>query len=297
MDSITYSRPYIKLVVIEDIPLINKLVTSLWGTSIIYSKSEYYDILNQNLSYAYMYNNDMIGLCLVHYSEYYRGIIIAILCIKREYQSRGFGKSLLKYCINNCVKNNYDTFYLHVTRTNFIALNLYKKLGFKEINSFRNYYNSNQEPKVLMKLEKKQDIPLDIISNLRNSLQNNRSYANNFSEYGFSGNDEKEQDIPFAAVSKLRNSLQNTRSYEDNFIDYGFSSNDVKKQDISFAEVSKLRNSLQNTRSYANNFIDYSFTGNTINENQFPNLDYTNQSNIYYYNNNTVLTNNNYNFF
>ena len=160
MDKDYEFKPYIKSLVIDDIPRIVNLKMSIWERSMLYSTQEYYRILKQNFSYSYFFNNELIGICLVDINNNnYPGVVIAILCIKKEFQGKGLGKSLLNYCINNCVKSNYYTFFLHVAINNKKAHNLYKKLGFNEIRILNNYYKNERYPEdrdaYLMKLEKK----------------------------------------------------------------------------------------------------------------------------------------------
>ena len=55
-----------------------------------------------------------------------------------EYRGYGYGEIFLKHMINLAFYNNISTLYIRVNDSNFKALNLYKKIGFK----FLGYYNT-----------------------------------------------------------------------------------------------------------------------------------------------------------
>ena len=57
---------------------------------------------------------------------------IWIIALLPEYRGKGLGKYLMLKAHENCQKANVDQMILDVTVDNFIAFNLYKKLGYKE---------------------------------------------------------------------------------------------------------------------------------------------------------------------
>ena len=130
----------------NDIPEIKAIGNSFWGKEGVYSDKYYLDILKQNLSYVYKENNIVIAFCLVKYVPNIHFISIDLLCVKTGYQGKGLGKSLLTFCINNCVQKKYYRFYLHVAKTNTVAYNLYKKLGFYIDRFIPNYYYNDKPP-------------------------------------------------------------------------------------------------------------------------------------------------------
>ena len=148
---------YLPLIALNhDIPQINQIVFSFWGEKSIYDNDFYYRILKDNLSFVYRNNNEVIAVCLLEKLENNEEIMINLLCVKKEYQRKGLGKSLLDFCIKNCVKKGYCHFYLHVATTNKIAINLYKKFGFYGLEYIPNYYESDMPPDnnaFLLKLE------------------------------------------------------------------------------------------------------------------------------------------------
>ena len=188
MDKDDSSKPNIKLLVTDDIQRIVILKASIWERPNLFSTQEYYRILKQNLSYCYILNTELIGICLVDSdNRNYPGVVISILCIKKEHQGKGLGKSLLNHCINNCFKFNYYTFFLQVAINNKKAYNLYKKLGFNEIQILKNYYKNERNPDdrdaYLMKLEKKANHNL-----FKNPLLMNKGNYNFNYNYNNTGN-------------------------------------------------------------------------------------------------------------
>ena len=129
----------------KDIPQIQEIFISYWGTKSLEDYIELKRIINYNLSYAYKVNDNLIGFCLMENKSEEDSIYVVLLCIRKEYSGNHFGESLLKYCIGNCQKMKYENFSLHVTTKNTPALNLYKKLGFG-IKEFLKEYYEDQEP-------------------------------------------------------------------------------------------------------------------------------------------------------
>ena len=143
----------------DDIEEIKELCYYFWEEEGIYSDNFYLQLLSQNLSLIYKdkEKNIIIALCLNVYEEETNELNIAVLCVKKEYQRRGLGESILNETINRCLKRGYNNFYLHVMVTNKGAIRLYKKVGFIISETVKNYYSEDQPPNndaFLMKLIK-----------------------------------------------------------------------------------------------------------------------------------------------
>ena len=129
------------LMTINDIPQINEIYKSFWGAQTLYNNNILEKIINLNMSYTYKIKNEVIAFCLMAYNNKKKLISVILLCVKKEYQGKHLGKSLLSFCINMCKNRNFRNFDLHVSTTNLTAFILYKKLGFV-VNSFiKNYYH------------------------------------------------------------------------------------------------------------------------------------------------------------
>ena len=129
---------------IEDLPQIAEIFISYWGTKGLYPDIEFERIINQDISFVYKINNEVIAFCLIEYLYEKDTIEIDILCVKREFKGNHLGKSLLSYCINYCNELDFKNYALHVSTTNTPAFNLYKKLGFVIKYFIKNYYNDEK---------------------------------------------------------------------------------------------------------------------------------------------------------
>ena len=134
------------LVYYRDIVNIKNVLISLWGEEGKYSDEFYLKIIREALSFVYKKNDEIIAVCLIG-KHNKKGVVgIDVLGVKKEYRSQGLGKSLLSYCIDNCMKRGFNTFQLHVATTNKIAIHLYEKLGFrKDPKIIINYYFNDPE--------------------------------------------------------------------------------------------------------------------------------------------------------
>ena len=135
------------LAVYEDIPQIDEISQSFWGESGKYHPYFYKSTISQKMSYVYKEKDgEVIAFCLARYQHKENQIGIVLFCVKKNHQRKGLGKSLLKYCIDNCIKKGYEQFHLHVDTENKPAFNLYTKLGFEIKEFLPNYYYSDPEP-------------------------------------------------------------------------------------------------------------------------------------------------------
>ena len=81
-------------------------------------------------------NNEIIGY--IYYSDIYERAEINQFEIKKEYRNKGKGDYLLKKMIDKVQKS----ITLEVKETNTVAINLYKKNGFKKVAIRKNYYDN-----------------------------------------------------------------------------------------------------------------------------------------------------------
>jgi len=77
---------------------------------------------------------------------------LQMIVLKKEYQKKGYGKLFLSKLINELKEKGIEYIYLEVSEKNESAFNLYKKLGFKELDVREKYYR-NGDNAILMKLK------------------------------------------------------------------------------------------------------------------------------------------------
>jgi ribosomal-protein-alanine N-acetyltransferase len=108
-------------------------------------------ILSSNYIFSVLkYNNSVIGFCLSFISniesELYK------IAISKNYQNLGFGKLLLRLHLTYLTLFEVKQNYLEVNINNHKAINLYKKIGYKEVNIRKNYY-FNKEDALIMSIK------------------------------------------------------------------------------------------------------------------------------------------------
>ena len=129
---------------IEDIPQVAEIFISYWGTMCLYHDTVFERIINQNISFVYKIQNEVVAFCLMEYNNIKDIVEVDLLCVKKEYRGYHLGKSILSFSINFCRGLNLKNFSLHVSTTNMPALNLYKKLGFVICGYNQKYYTDEK---------------------------------------------------------------------------------------------------------------------------------------------------------
>ena len=78
------------------------------------------------------------------------------IVVKKDYRNKGIGSILLENLVSLSEKFCLSSLSLEVNEENIPAINLYKKLGFKNIGIRKNYYNEKNG--IIMKKNLKQEI-------------------------------------------------------------------------------------------------------------------------------------------
>lgn len=76
---------------------------------------------------------------------------IALFAVKKGFQNKGYGSSLLEYGINFCDNEKCDNISLEVRVSNEKAINLYKKYGFIIVNTRKDYYSDHEDAYLMVK--------------------------------------------------------------------------------------------------------------------------------------------------
>ena len=97
--------------------------------------------------YCYVENNKLLG----YISTMFDGEIVEILnfCVDKEYQHQGIGKKLISYVLSYLNTLGAKSSILEVRESNINAINLYKKIGYKQISVRKNYYSNGENALVL----------------------------------------------------------------------------------------------------------------------------------------------------
>lgn len=73
------------------------------------------------------------------------------IVVKKDYRGFGIGEKLLKYGIEYFSEEALLGYTLEVREDNEVAINLYKKLGFKIVGERKNYYKNNKKAYIMWK--------------------------------------------------------------------------------------------------------------------------------------------------
>ena len=100
-------------------------------------------------------NNKVIGFIIYYIT--FNSSTIAQIAVKKEYRKQGVGEALMNEMINLIISSNkllkdekeieenfIETMTLEVRESNTKAINLYKKLGFKELRKKLGYYKDGE---------------------------------------------------------------------------------------------------------------------------------------------------------
>ncbi len=100
-----------------------------------------FDVKKSNNSFVnyIAYQKDQI-LGYIEYNDLYESIDIVNIFVLEEYRNVGIGYKLLKELINIAKKGNKENITLEVSSLNDVAINLYKKVGFKQVAIRKGYY-------------------------------------------------------------------------------------------------------------------------------------------------------------
>lgn len=113
-------------------------------------ETEFDDFWNSNILEKELDNDTSFYLCCKLDSEIvgFAGITIILdiaelnnIVIKKDKRGNGYSTLLLKELIKIAKYHNCTKFNLEVASNNEIAINLYKKFGFKQVGTRTNYYH------------------------------------------------------------------------------------------------------------------------------------------------------------
>lgn len=135
------SNLYIDIMSLSDLEKIKDVLENdfddFWNYTIF--KSE---LNNPNSTYFVIKENDLI----VGFS----GILIVLdeaditnIVVKKDHRGKGISNLLLEKIIDFCIEKQINKINLEVNSANTVAINLYKKFGFKEVGLRKNYYKDN----------------------------------------------------------------------------------------------------------------------------------------------------------
>lgn len=135
------SNLYIDIMNLSDLEKIKDVLENdfddFWNYNIF--KSE---LNNPNSTYFVIKENDLI--------VGFTGILIVLdeaditnIVVKKDHRGKGISNLLLEKIIDFCIEKQINKINLEVNSANIVAINLYKKFGFKEVSLRKKYYKDN----------------------------------------------------------------------------------------------------------------------------------------------------------
>lgn len=114
-------------------------------------KEEDYRKLNENYSlaiYIFEEGNNILGFAV--FMDSFDVIELVRVGVLKEHRNKGIAYKIIEEAIRGISKN----IILEVREKNEPAINLYKKIGFKEISKRKSYYKDTGEDAIIMLMEK-----------------------------------------------------------------------------------------------------------------------------------------------
>ncbi len=130
----------------EDIPTIMILEKELFSTA--WEKEMFVEEINKQYAYIMENKDTIIGyICGWKLLDEFN---ITNIAIAADFQRKGFAKSLVQFLMSKLLDEKCFKFFLEVRRSNFKAIKLYERIGFKLIGSRKKYYNSPDEDALVL---------------------------------------------------------------------------------------------------------------------------------------------------
>jgi len=119
-----------------------------------WSKASFEEVLTRGYSHAYvtkgMYQGELRVIGYVCFWIFLDEMHILNLAVHPKFQRQGLGHNLLRYAVNLAEKGGIHRATLEVRESNYMAISLYRKVGFKPVRIKHNYYMDNREDAVVM---------------------------------------------------------------------------------------------------------------------------------------------------
>lgn len=109
-------------------------------TNVFTKEKVIFDIKNNPFTKYFTYTIDNKPVAFINYYLIYERAELININVTSNYQNQKIGTKLLEYMINDCKNNNANNITLEVKVTNYNAIHLYEKIGFKKIGLRKGYY-------------------------------------------------------------------------------------------------------------------------------------------------------------
>lgn len=111
------------------------------------------EVIYSNFSqiFCYVFEGKIVGYACI--TTIIDEIHLGNIAVKKEYRGQGIGRKLIDYIINYANQNKIQKITLEVRRSNTIAINLYKSVGFVTEGVRKKYYMNNEDALIMWRYE------------------------------------------------------------------------------------------------------------------------------------------------
>ncbi len=136
-----------------DLPLVMEIENSEYEFP--WSEGIFHDCLSTVNYHGFLFkkNEELLGYAMI--SVAVSECHILNICIKKDFQKKGYGKKLLAFLIKKAKQFQAQQIFLEVRASNKIARSLYQNYGFNEMGVRKGYYpaKNNREDAYLFAME------------------------------------------------------------------------------------------------------------------------------------------------
>lgn len=139
----------IRMMTLDDLKVVASLEEKLFSSP--WSENDFYlELTNNQMAEYYVIEEDKIvgyvGLWMMGDQ-----CQITTIGIDESYQGRGFASRLMEFVSDRCKDLNYLNINLEVRVSNFKAIALYEKYGFKNVAVRKRYYQNGEDAYLMIK--------------------------------------------------------------------------------------------------------------------------------------------------
>ena len=141
----------IRKAIVKDAALIAKInmgsgdpVDKILGITESWVKNSFKKLLNDKRYEAFLYEDKGVAVLKKEFSGF-GNCELYWLTVDKKYQGEGIGKKLVHFIEARARKLKFRGIYLYTHPIHKPATKFYKKLGFKKINEFPNYYSNGDK--------------------------------------------------------------------------------------------------------------------------------------------------------
>ncbi len=133
----------------EDIPYIVNMEKECFNERAWTKDMIMHDFENRTMFIVCKEEDEYLGyMCILDIDEECEILRIGV---RKKFRKRGYGQSMIEFLLEYCLDNKKNKVFLEVSSLNRVAIDLYKRLGFEQISTRKNYYAQGEDAKIFIK--------------------------------------------------------------------------------------------------------------------------------------------------